>query len=81
MRLNHAVSRVGDLASMGIGPSSSHEGTMSPKDRLGRDDGGCPPLTRDEACEGTDDRSIRPGEARTGGLALVDDSVPTVAAL
>ena len=42
---------------------------MPAKDRLGRDEEGCPPFTRDEPSEDTDDRSIRPGEAGTGGLA------------
>src|ERR1700733_227682 len=50
------------VASMGIGPSSSYEGTMPAKDRLGCDEEGCPPFTRDEGSEGTDDCSIRPGE-------------------
>jgi hypothetical protein len=54
---------------MGIGPSSSYEGTMPAKDRLGREEEGRPPFTRDEASEDTDDCSIRPGEARTSGLA------------
>ncbi len=57
-------------ASVGIGPSSSNEGTMPAKDRLGRDEEGCPSLTRDEASEDADDRSIRPGEAGTGDLTL-----------
>ena len=43
---------------------------MPAKDRLGRDEEGCPPLTGDQASEGTDERSIRPGEAGTGDLAL-----------
>jgi hypothetical protein len=43
---------------------------MPAEDRLGRDEEGCPPLTRDQASEDTDERSIRPGEAGTGGLAL-----------
>jgi hypothetical protein len=58
------------VASMGIGPPSSYEGTMPAKDRLGCDEEGRPPFTRDEASEDTDDRSIRPGEAGTSGLAL-----------
>ena len=58
------------VALMGISPSSSYEGTMPAKDCLGRDEEGCPPLTRDEASEGTDERSVRPGKAGTADLAL-----------
>ena len=43
---------------------------MPAKDRLGRDEERCPPLTRNQPSEGTDERSIRPGEAGTGDLAL-----------
>ena len=32
-------------------------------DRLGRYEEGCPPLMRDEPSKGTDECSIRPGEA------------------
>ena len=42
---------------------------MRAENRLRRDEEGCPPLTRDKASEGTDERSIRPGEAGTGALA------------
>jgi hypothetical protein len=45
---------------------------MPPKDRLRRDEEGCPSLTRDEVSEGADERSVRPGETRTGDLALED---------
>jgi hypothetical protein len=58
------------VASVGIGPSASYEGTMPAKNRPGRDEEGCPPLTRDEPSEGTNERSIRPCEAGTRGLAL-----------
>jgi len=43
---------------------------MPAEDRLGRDEEGCPPLTGDQASEGTDDRSVRPGEAGSGDLTL-----------
>ena len=57
------------VVSMGIGPSSSYKGMVPAKDRRRRDEERRPPLTRDEASEGADDRSIGPGEAGTGGLA------------
>ena len=59
-------------ASAGISPAPSYEGTMPPKDRLRRDEEGRPALTRDDVSEGADERSVRPGEARTGDLALED---------
>jgi hypothetical protein len=55
---------------VGVSPSSSNEGAMPAKDRLGCDKEGSPPLTGDQASEGTDERSIRSGEAGTGDLAL-----------
>jgi len=48
---------------------------MPAKDRLRRDEEGCPPLTRDEVSEGAEERSVRPGEARTGDLALEGDEL------
>ena len=53
----------------GVGPSPSNEGTMPAQDRLGCAEEGCPPVTGDQASEGADERSIRPGEAGIG-LAL-----------
>src|ERR1700689_4828622 len=52
-----------------IGPAPASKGSMPAKDRLGRDEEGCPPCTRNDPTEDTDDCSIRPGEAGTGGLA------------
>ena len=43
---------------------------MPSKNGLGRDEEGRPALTGDHESEGTDNRSIRPGEAGTGDLAL-----------
>ena len=43
---------------------------MPAKDRFGSDEEGGPSFTRDEPSEDTDEGSIRPGEAGTGGLAL-----------
>ena len=48
---------------------------MPAKDRLRCDKEGCPPLTRDEASEGTDGRSVRPGEAGAGDLAPEHDEL------
>jgi hypothetical protein len=54
---------------VGVGPMFPHEGLMPANDRLRSDQEACPPSTRNEPRENTDDCSIRPGKAGTGRLA------------
>jgi hypothetical protein len=57
---------------VGVGPSPLNEVAVTAKDRLRRNEQGGPPCAGDEAGEGTDERSIRPCEARPGNLAPED---------
>ena len=59
----------------GVSPVPTNEGSMPAKDRLGRDEEACPPLTRHEAGQGAYDRSIRPGEAGPADLPAEHDQL------